>query len=414
LERSYAALVALSLLDCDVYLLDAGMSGAGIRELADSHGLDAVIDPCHDRRDAGIGQPEARGMPSRFGRGRLTIYTSGSTGRPKPVCHAWHTLTMPVRRTRSNNPASWLLTYRPHLYVGLQIFFHCLLNRETLVLPEPGISVDRLLDLMRRSGVTAVSATPSYWRRLIALGRPKDLTSLQLVQITLGGELVDQYILDALKRLHPGARLVHIYATSEIGRCFSVKDGRSGFPAALLNQASEEGVEMKLEDGELHVRSVNSMLESGEGVDVVSPRLDRIATGDLVERVGDRCFFVGRRREVFNVGGNKVRPLRVEQVIQRVPGVRDVRVFGRKSSLVGQIVACEFVTEPGFDEREVKRDIFKSCLEALETHKRPRFVEGVSSITLSDAGKKIRLAGSSTPSDPANPEATTHTDQIPW
>ena len=50
-----------------------------------------------------------------------------------------------------------------------------------------------LLDLMRRSEVRSVSATPSYWCRLIAVGRPDDLSSLQLRQITLarspvGGE----------------------------------------------------------------------------------------------------------------------------------------------------------------------------------------------------------------------------------
>ena len=74
-----------------------------------------------------------------------------------------------------------------------------------------------------------------------------------------------------------------------------------------------------------------------------------IATGDLIEQVGDRCYFAGRRTEILNVGGNKVHPLRVEQVVQQVPGVADVRVFGRPRPLVGQMVACEFVTAEGFE-----------------------------------------------------------------
>ncbi len=89
-----------------------------------------------------------------------------------------------------------------------------------------------------------------------------------------------------------------------------------------------------------------------------------LPTGDLIERVGDRCFFAGRRNDVINVGGNKVQPVRVEKVIQAIPGVRDVRVFSRSSSLVGQMVACEFVPEPGFDTEEVKRAINRDLSRA--------------------------------------------------
>ena len=93
---------------------------------------------------------------------------------------------------------------------------------------------------------------------------------------------------------------------------------------------------------------------------------------------------------MINVGGNKVQPLRVEQVIQTVPGIRDVRVFGRRSSLVGEMVACEFVAEPGFDPEEVKQALQDACRERLDAHERPRLIQSVSAIALSSAGKKIR------------------------
>lgn len=224
------------------------------------------------------------------------------------------------------------------------------------------------------------------------MGRPATLSGVRLEQITLGGEVADQVLLDALARLFPRARLVHIYATSELGRCFSVKDGRAGFPAAYLDAASDEGVELKLEDDELFVRPANAGLPLAGAGDATW-----IGTGDLVERVGDRCFFAGRRHEILNVGGNKVQPLRVERAIQRVPGVRDVRVFGRTSSLVGQMVACEFVAETGYDERDVERAIREACLRDLAAHERPRFVEPVQTITLSEAGKKIRKSSSLPP-----------------
>jgi hypothetical protein len=80
-----------------------------------------------------------------------------------------------------------------------------------------------------------------------------------LIQVTLGGEVVDQQILDSLRRTFPHARIVHIYATTELGRCFSVTDGRAGFPARYLTEPTADGVVLGVEDGELVVRSANAM-----------------------------------------------------------------------------------------------------------------------------------------------------------
>ena len=59
--------------------------------------------------------------------------------------------------------------------------------------------------------MTHVSGTPTLWRALlVALG--SKAATLPLRQITLGGEAVDQAILDRLANLYPGASITHIYA----------------------------------------------------------------------------------------------------------------------------------------------------------------------------------------------------------
>jgi acyl-coenzyme A synthetase/AMP-(fatty) acid ligase len=382
--------VALSLLGCDLFLLDERSSREEIDEFARSSRLDTMIDPARWREsvDPTRTQEDLAGPDTHDP--TVTIFTSGSTGRPKPVVHGWDSLTRTVRKTHSTTPQRWFLTYRPHLYAGLQVFLHCLLNQETLVIPEPGMSVDALLATMRAARVSAVSATPSYWRRLLTLGSRNALAEIPLEQITLGGEVADQPLLDALKSSFPTARVVHIYATSELGRCFSVKDGIAGFPARFLDAPSDEGVELKLEGGQLHVRTVNAMRSPDHDRGASIDKMEWRATGDHVERVGDRYYFVGRRSDHINVGGNKVQPLRVEQVILNVPGVCDVRVFAKRSSLVGEMVACEFVAEAGFDPELVQQAMQKSCLEQLAVHERPRWVQPVPAISLSSAGKKIR------------------------
>jgi acyl-CoA synthetase (AMP-forming)/AMP-acid ligase II len=286
-------------------------------------------------------------------------------------------------------PQTWLLTYRPSLYAGIQVFMQCLRNGGTLVLPGVGMSVGDLIRTMRRHDVRCASATPAYWRRLVTIGSRDELRSVRLEQITLGGEAADQALLDAMRSLFPSARIVHIYATSELGRCFSVKDGRAGFPAAFLRGATEEGIELRVEGGELLVRSANAGLSDE---DRGATGIAWIRTGDLVEADGERFHFVGRRTELINVGGNKVHPLKVERVVLEVPGVAEVRIHARSSSLVGQMVACEFVASEGCQADAVKAAILAHCRDRLAPHERPRFVEAVEQVRLSQAGKKTRGA----------------------
>ena len=238
------------------------------------------------------------------------------------------------------------------------------------------------------------SATPSYWRWLLLFAPGELLARIPLQQVTLGGEVVDQEVLDRLLATFPGARLVHIYATTELGRCFSVTDGNAGFPTRFLDHVSSDGVELAIRDGELFVRSANAMLAYDQRSEQSASAMQQVdgwrATGDLVRQDGERVFFTGRRSELINVGGNKVQPVFVEQVVLAVPGVQDARVFAKRSSLVGQLVACDVVAAAGQDGQAVLAAVKARCDEALQPHERPRFLRLTDHIELSAAGKKLR------------------------
>ena len=238
------------------------------------------------------------------------------------------------------------------------------------------------VEVMSTAGVEFASATPSYWRRLLTFSKEDVLKQIPLVQITIGGEVVDQPLLDNLKRHFPNARLVHIYATTELGRCFSVTDGLAGFPVDYLDQALPDGVELSVNGGELFVRSPNSMRRydghSSQQGSVSGP----CATGDLVEVQGNRVYFVGRKTDVINVAGSKVHPVEVERVIRGVPGVLDVRVFGKSSSIAGQVVACEVVPAHDKDPETLKVAITRTCMFYLSTPQRPRSIKFVGQMNL--------------------------------
>ena len=396
-----AILAALNELSCDAFLVAGETHNESDGDLADRFELSAVVS---EQQQKG---PWPQYHVSVFdsdrdgsGKSSVTLLTSGTEGRPKAVRHTWETLTRPVRNTGVGNLERWLLAYEPHLYAGLQVILQCLVHGGTLVVPDQTGGPDEVIDLMLAARVNCASATPSFWRRLVLFGDPRRLLDVPLRVITLGGEAADQPLLDRLRELFPQVRLVQIYATSELGRCFSVTDGREGFPVEFLQQVSPDGIEMHIDGDELLVRSANRMLgyddsigesnsQSSSGT-VEQSSTEWFHTGDLVEVRGRRVLFTGRRTEIINVGGNKVHPLEVERVIRELPEVLDVRVFGRSSSIAGQIVAGEVVVKPGTDEAKIRQSVIAHCAGRVSVFQRPRVIEIVSKISLTDAGKTSR------------------------
>ena len=381
-----AQLVALASLPCHVFLIADDVSPDQASSWAAEFAWATVVSTSVPEFEFPIDNSD---MARASDAGAVTILTSGTTGIPKAVEHTWESLTRPVRRMPGESHPHWLLTFRPHLYAGIQVILQCLTNHGALAMPGSHARASDVVQLATAALVTYASATPSYWRWLLTSVDKTTLGAMPLRQITLGGEVVDQAILDALTRVFPTARVVHIYATTELGRCFSVTDGLAGFPANWLGQVSSDGVVMRIDEGELVVRSANAMRRYG-GTKETSTGAGWFHTGDLVHREGDRVFFAGRKTDMINVGGNKVHPIEVEQVIRQIPGVADVRVYGRSSSLVGQLVACDLVVSDGFEPGQVEQEVREATLANLASFQRPRWLSVVDAIPLTRAGKTRR------------------------
>jgi acyl-CoA synthetase (AMP-forming)/AMP-acid ligase II len=205
-----------------------------------------------------------------------------------------------------------------------------------------------------------------------------------LRQITLGSEPVSAELLDELAHLFPAARIVHIYALTEAGSCISVSDGKAGLPASILARPADAAVQFKIFEDELQVKTAHGMrqyLNPGQG----EPQDAQgwLSTGDLVRVERDRIYFVGRRSETINVGGVKVHPLEVENVVSVVPGVQLARVYGRENPIMGQIVAVELVLVAGHASLAVEDAVREACL-VLPRHSRPRSVDIVDTIATSN------------------------------
>lgn len=330
-----------------------------------------------DHRAAQTGQP---GEHTRW-----WLTTSGTSGSPKLIGHTLAGLSNKSRISRFSRSLHWGLVYQPYRFAGLQVVLQALLSGALLVdASQP--DADERIDAMLAHGVDALSATPSLWRALLMTGR---LQSLPLKQLTLGGEIADQALLHGLRQLFPDAKIQHIYASTEVGVGFTVTDGRAGFPGAWLDSGSESPLAMRI-DARDHLLIKP---EGGAARGIADGLIDAdgyLDTQDQVRREGDRVLFLGRAGGVINVGGNKVHPETVEQVILAVPGILQARVYGKSSSMLGQLVAADVVAADSANRSVLQMAVMKHCLAQLARHEVPAKLNWVDSIQAGDTGKMKR------------------------
>jgi acyl-coenzyme A synthetase/AMP-(fatty) acid ligase len=319
------------------------------------------------------------------------MFTSGTTGAPKMVQHSLAGLTAAIKRNAGHDgPPVWGTFYDIRRYGGLQIFFRALLDGGSLVLSSPKEPIGDHLVRLGAHGATHVSGTPSHWRR--ALMSPS-VQAMSPRYVRLSGEIADQAILDHLRACYPRARVGHAYASTEAGVGFEVDDGLAGFPAAMLGRLPS-GVEMKVERDTLRIRSSRTAVRyvGGEGA-ALAEADGFVDTGDIVERQGDRYFFVGRSNGVINVGGLKVHPEEVEAVINGHPDVRMSLVRPRKSPITGSLVVADVVLrDQPADGRlaQLQGEILRRCRESLTQHKVPTAIRFVPALAVAATGKLAR------------------------
>ena len=112
----------------------------------------------------------------------------------------------------------------------------------------------------------------------------------------------------------------------------------------------------------------------------------------MVDRRGDRLYFVGRRSGIINVGGAKVHPEEVEAALNAHAAVRASRAFARKSSITGALVFADVVLRDGrTPDGASERQILAACRTRLPPHMVPAGLRFVSRLA-GDGRRKARAA----------------------
>jgi len=307
-----------------------------------------------------------KGKPAFNSKSSLSIFTSGTTGTPKKIKHQIYNLTSVFSDRQTKY--TWGLTYLPFKMAGIQVILSAASSGDNLVIPT-NQTPSSMSNIFIQYNVDAISATPSMWRTILSSKKSGDI---QLIQCSLGGEIADQSTLSKIEAIYPHAKITHIYASTEIGVGFSVTDVLSGFPIKFLNSNHKKFPKMKIKDDTLHFYKDNIWQDSG----------------DMVKLVKERVFFLGRSSGSINVGGNKVMPESVEDVIRTMDFVKEANVYAESNNLLGNIVKADVELFANNTEKEsvLKKRIRELCVKKLPKYSVPVKI-AFDKIELTESGK---------------------------
>ena len=230
-----------------------------------------------------------------------------------------------------------------------------------------------------------LSTSPSFLRLLWASGAAatSDLSSVGIV--TYGSEPMDAATLRRAGEMFPNARLSQKYGTTETGAPRTVSRGND----SLWIRIEGEGVRAEVRDGLLWIRAEGAFLGY---LNAPSP-LDAdgwYCTGDLVEQDGPWIRVLGRSAELINVGGEKVTPGEVEEVILELEEISAVAVRGEPHPLMGQVVTARVMLAPGADSTDIEARVRRHCRNRLARHKVPVVVDLTTEALTNDRQKVLR------------------------
>ncbi len=254
---------------------------------------------------------------------------------------------------------------------GINTLLHGLCHGGTLVTTSER-NPDTVCAAIEAHRIELLPTTPTFLRLMLIADavRHHDLSSLKI--ITYGTEPMPASTLAAVREVLPRVRFKQTYGLSELG----ILPTRSRNSGSLWLELGNAGFEHKIVDGVLWIRSPSAMLGYLNAPSPFDPD-GWFNTQDLVESDGEYVRILGRKSELINVGGEKVHPTEIENVLLQLDNVKDVTVRGQPNPITGEVVAAEITALVPEDPDALKRRARQFCRGRLEPYKVPAVIDVV-------------------------------------
>jgi acyl-CoA synthetase (AMP-forming)/AMP-acid ligase II len=323
------------------------------------------------------------------------IYTSGTTGRPKGV--------MMNHLQNLRMYAEWCDLAdlrRGDRYLIVNPFFHtfgykagCIATfiRGATMLPVPVFDVDRVVELIAAERITMLPGPPTLYHSLLAVQDKSKLATLR-AGVTGAADIP----VELVKRVHeelPFQTLATGYGLTEAGTATLSRPGDSFEDVATTAGLPCDGVEVRIaDDDEVLVRGYSVMQGYFDDPAGTAEAIDAdgwLHTGDLGSFTEcGRLKIIGRKKDMFIVGGFNAYPAEIEGFLMEHPAVAQAAVIGVPDERLGQ-VGKAFVVLKG-NAGVSAEDLIGWSKDRMAGFKVPRVVAFVDALPLNATGKVMK------------------------
>lgn len=302
----------------------------------------------------------------------LILFSSGSTGKSKASVHDLNGILEKFKFSRHSLRSITFLLY-DHIG-GVNTMLYNLSNAGCIVTVR-NRTPDEVLKAVVEYKVQLLPTSPTFINLIILSEAYKrhDLNSLKTV--TYGTEPMPESTLKRFHELFPSIKMLQTYGLSEVG----ILRSKSKSSDSLWVKVGGEGFETRIIDGILQIKAKSTMIGY---LNAPSPFTEGgwFNTGDSVEVNGEYIKILGRKSEIINVGGEKVYPQEVENVIQGMENIAEVTVYGEKNPIMGNIVCAKVTLIKQEDKKRIIAKIKAHCSSQLQKYKVPvkfKIIEGI-------------------------------------
>ena len=293
----------------------------------------------------------------------LILFSSGTSGSPKAAVHNFVPLLDKFKTSRKSYVTINFLLF-DH-WGGLNTLFSVLSSNGTIVCVDKR-TPEEICQLIEKYSATLLPTTPTFLNMLFLsnLIEKYDLSSLKL--ITYGAEPMPVPTLRKLTKKFADVDIQQTYGLIEVG----VLSAKSLNRDSLWVKIGGKGYETRVVDGLLEIKTPSMILGY---MNAESPITDDgwFRTGDAVEVNGEFFKILGRKSELINVGGEKVFPSEVEDVILSIDNVSDAIVYAEKNTIIGNIICVKVSLENPEDPHLFTQRLKAYCHNRLEKFKVP-------------------------------------------
>ena len=321
--------------------------------------------------------------------------SSGTTGRAKGIIVS-HEALLERAKTYCEAPpldeeaaVLWLRPMaRPEIYAFVR--------QAATIVAGDAMNPRDAAERVRLHGITHIYAAPIFYRTLLAepgVG-PGEFATVK--HFLTGGSALGRSLADAFAARY-GREIVEHYGAAE---CATVlinlsrrtdKRGSAGLPVRSEVKLAGAGDAEAEATGELLVRC------SGMFDGYYKPWRPRdevledgwFRTGDIARRDADGYYWIiGRTKEVINVGGMKVFPQELEDLLLRHPAVEEALVYAAAAPRFGEVPRAKIKLRSGSPATE--KEILDFANAKLSVFRMLRGVEFVDEIPKTPTGKSKR------------------------